>query len=169
MKRKITGIAVALVLVAALGPLAIAGAQTPGTLDHAAISPGAAAVPAGGTQQFTATGRDSENTAVDGVTYTWAVVAGGGTISDTGLFTAGGTAGTYTNTIQVTAVKGDITKTAYATVTVTAQSGNGPRVPPGWSQGKKTGWNGGDTPPGWSKGKKTGWNGEAAPPGLTKD
>jgi len=169
MKGKILGIAIALALVATVGPLAIVSAQTGGALDHVLIVPASATVVAGGTQQFTATGQDAENNAIEGVTYTWAVVAGGGTISNEGLFAAGTATGTFTNTIQVTAVKGDITRIAYATVTVSsAPSPVEPKVPPGWSQGKKNGWNGGDTPPGWSKGKKTGWDGQSIPPGLLK-
>lgn len=38
-------------------------------------------------------------------------------------------------------------------------------TPPGFRQGRKTGWVNG-RPPGWNKGKKTGWNGGKTPPGL---
>ncbi len=139
-----------------------------GLLDHVVISPSSASVLVGGNQQFVAVAQDSDNATVDNVTYNWAVVAGGGTIDEAGLFTAGNTTDTFTNTVQVTAVKGDITKTAYATVTVTAKIEKEFRVPPGWSHGNKMGWQGGETPPGWSKGEKTGWGGKEAPPGLMK-
>lgn len=44
-------------------------------------------------------------------------------------------------------------------------------LPPGFSEGNKTGWNGGSTPPGWDKGKKKGWDCTlgttgCVPPGL---
>lgn len=137
----------------------------PGILEHVAISPDTLISPVSGTQQFTATAEDAFNQTVSDVTYTWEVVAGGGTIDDTGLFTAGTTAGTFTDTILVTATKDDITKTTPATVIVNVPNENGARIPPGWSHGKKTGWHGAETPPGWSKGEKTGWNGENMPPG----
>ena len=143
----------------------------PRLLDHVVISPKSVTIPAGEEQQFTATGEDSDNVSIRNVSYTWAVVAGGGTINNEGLFKAGDTAGTYTNTIQVKVVKGGIERVAYATVSVTVTvvpEENEAPVPPGWSNGKKVGWNGGDTPPGWSKGKKTGWRGEKMPPGLLK-
>jgi hypothetical protein len=55
-----------------------------------------------GTQQFTAVGKNSSGTVV-AITPVWSVVAGGGTISATGLFTASAVAGTYTNTVKATA------------------------------------------------------------------
>ena len=137
-------------------------------LDHVVISPSSTSVPAGATQQFTAIARDSDNNSVPGVTFTWNVVAGGGTISNTGLFTAGNTTGNYTNTVQVIAVKGSVTKVAYATVKILEDDQKSLDRPHGWSQGKKTGWQNGDTPPGWSHGKKTGWNAKSTPPGLAK-
>jgi hypothetical protein len=77
------------------------------------ISPASASVQSGGTQQFTATVTGSSNTSV-----TWA--ATGDTISNTGLFTAGQTAGSFTVTATPAA---DNTKTATATVTVNPVSG----------------------------------------------
>jgi hypothetical protein len=128
----------------------------PGPLDNVIISPTTATVPVGGTKQFTALGRDADNVTVANVSYSWAVIASGGTISNTGLFTAGSTVGTYTNTIQVTAVKGTIVKTAYATVKVTTVEKKECRWPYGWSRGKKTGWYN-FMPPGWLHGRKIGW------------
>lgn len=139
---------------------------TPGILDHVVISPVTATILTSGTQKFTATAEDAFNQPVTDLTScTWEVVAEGGTIDDTGLFTAGTIAGTYTDTVNVTVVKGDISVTARATVTINTPNENESRNPPGWLHGKKTGWHGADTPPGWSKGKKTGWNGENMPPG----
>jgi hypothetical protein len=74
------------------------------------IAPGSASLPAGGTQQFTATVTGSSNTAV-----TWS--ATGGTISTSGLYTAPATAGTYTVTATS---KASTSASASATVTVSA-------------------------------------------------
>ena len=169
MKKRFIGVIVALVLVATALPLATVSAQSAGPLDHVVLLPNTATVPADDLQQFTAVGEDSDNVTIRNVSYTWSVVAGGGTINNLGLFTAGNVPSTYTDTIQIKAVKGGIERFAYATVTVTVVpvEEEAP-VPPGWSHGKKTGWNGGDTPPGWSKGKKTGWNGKQMPPGWSK-
>ena len=81
------------------------------------ISPTSATVTTGGTQQFTATVQNTSNTAV-----TW--LATGGTISAGGLYTAPGTAGTYSVTATSVA---DTSKSASATVTVTA-AGSSPNL-----------------------------------------
>jgi hypothetical protein len=67
------------------------------------------------TQQFVAVGRDAANNVLS-ITPTWSVVAGGGSIDLVGLFTAGGVAGTFTNTVQ--AASGAIN--GLATVVVTS-------------------------------------------------
>lgn len=64
-------------------------------------------------QQFVAEGRDSRG-AIFPITPAWSVVANGGTIDNSGLFTAGSTAGTFPNTI--TATDGAIFGTASVTV-----------------------------------------------------
>ncbi|HTS24238.1 MAG TPA: Ig-like domain-containing protein, partial [Bryobacteraceae bacterium] len=74
------------------------------------ISPATAAVQAGQTKQFTASVTGSSNTAV-----TW--TATGGTISNTGLFTAGSATGSFAVTATSAA---DTTKSATAQVTVQA-------------------------------------------------
>ncbi len=74
------------------------------------LSPTFVSLPAGGTQQFTATVSGTTNTAV-----TWS--ATGGSISSGGLYTAPSTAGTYT--VKATSAA-DTTKSANAAVTVTA-------------------------------------------------
>jgi len=116
VKRIIVGIVLALAL--AIGMVPIVSAAAAGPLDHVVISPTSALVATGGTRQFTAVGQDAANQNVNGVTYTWSVAAGGGTIDTAGLFTAGVTAGAFPNTVVVTAVKGEISKTASASVTV---------------------------------------------------
>ena len=74
------------------------------------ISPKSASISTNGTQPFTATVAGNSNTSV-----TW--TATGGKVSSSGLYTAPGTAGTYTVTATAAA---DKTKSASATVTVTA-------------------------------------------------
>ncbi len=76
------------------------------------ISPTAASLSTGGQQQFTAYVSGTVNTAV-----TWS--ASGGTVTNSGLYTAPGTAGTYTVTATSAA---DTTKFASASVTVTQGS-----------------------------------------------
>jgi hypothetical protein len=94
---------------------------TPGVLDHVRVTPSSANVAAGGTRQFTAQGYDASNVAIPGLTYYWSVVvAGAGTITQAGLFTAGNTPGPYPNAIQAIAVQGGNIKYATASVTVTS-------------------------------------------------
>ena len=94
---------------------------TTGALATLVVSPNPQTLVAGRTQQFTAAGSDGSGNPV-GVTPVWSVAAGGGTITAAGLFTAGNTPGTYSNTIKATS--GAIT--AMATVTVTST----PPAPP---------------------------------------
>jgi hypothetical protein len=95
-----------------------------GVTSSVTISPTSATLAAGGTQQFTAVVKNSGGDVL-AVTPTWSVVAGGGTITSTGLFTAGTTAGTFTNTVSVTCSGITATATiivtpgALATITVT--------------------------------------------------
>ncbi len=81
-----------------------------GTSVSVSISPTSASVASGATRQFTATVSGTSNTAVN-----W--TATGGTVSSSGLFTAGPAAGSF----SVTATSAqDSSKSATATVTVTA-------------------------------------------------
>ena len=66
-----------------------------------------------GTQQFVAVGRDAGNNVVP-ITPTWSVAAGGGSISSTGLLTAGTTPGAF----PVTATAGG--RSGFATATIVA-------------------------------------------------
>jgi hypothetical protein len=77
------------------------------------LSGGGSAIPVEGTTQFTAVVKDADGNVID-VTPTWSVIAGGGTISNTGLFTAGDSAGTYTNTVKATS--GSISSTSSVTI-----------------------------------------------------
>jgi hypothetical protein len=128
-----------------------------GTLAQAALQPQNPTVPAGGQQQFTAAGSDGCGNPVTG-TFTWSILNGGGTISNAGLFTAGGTAGAFTNTIQassngvnaqtgVTVTAGTVAALSISpinvtlaqgaaqtfTATATDASGNVVQVTPTWS------------------------------------
>lgn len=67
------------------------------------------------TQLFAAVGRDGGGNVI-AITPTWSVAAGGGTIASSGLFTAGTTPGSYSNTVAATS--GSITGTATVVVTV---------------------------------------------------
>jgi hypothetical protein len=85
------------------------GLSEPGTLSTLSISPNPQTLVISGTQQFTATGKDFSGAAM-AVSPVWSVVAGGGTISATGMFTAGTATSTFVNTVQ--AVSGSLTSTA---------------------------------------------------------
>lgn len=88
----------------------------PGPLATITVTPNPQTLGAGATQQFTAVGRDASNNIVP-ITPVWSVTAGGGGISASGLFTAGGTLGTFNNTVRATS--GAI----FGTATVTVQAG----------------------------------------------
>jgi hypothetical protein len=90
---------------------------TTGSVATITVSPSSATLAQGGTQQYTAVGRDAANNVVT-ITPVWSVEAGGGTISASGLFTAGTTPGTFTNTVKATS--GAISGTATVTVSAPA-------------------------------------------------
>jgi hypothetical protein len=82
------------------------------------VSPSTASVSAGGTTQFAVTVHGTSD-----VRVTWSTDAPGATISGTGLYTAGATAGTFN--VRATSVA-DPTKTGTARITITApQPGHG--------------------------------------------
>ena len=72
-----------------------------GALATITVSPNAVVLPPNALQQFTAVGRDASSNIV-AITPAWSVVASGGAISSTGLFTSGATPGTFTNTVRAT-------------------------------------------------------------------
>jgi hypothetical protein len=89
-------------------------------LTSIAVAPASASVQTGGTQQFTATAKDQNGQPMSPQpAFTWNVT-GGGSISSSGLFTAGSTAG---GPFSVTAASGGVTSSA-ASVTVTAPVGD---------------------------------------------
>jgi hypothetical protein len=83
------------------------------TLNSVVLTPATASVARGAKQQFTAAGKMSDNS-TSSVSVTWS--ATGGTITTGGLYTAGGTAGSY----RVIAVQQGGTKADTSVVTVTA-------------------------------------------------
>ena len=88
--------------------------SAPPVLTTITVLPASASVQTGGTRQFNATGYDQfGNPMSPQPTFTWSV-SGGGTISSSGLFTAGATAG---GPFMVTASSGSVNGTASVTVT----------------------------------------------------
>src|SRR4249920_862241 len=67
------------------------GESDPGALFSITVTPNIT-MAVTSTQQFVAVGADANDVPVD-ITPVWSVVAGGGTINSTGLFTAGNTPG----------------------------------------------------------------------------
>jgi hypothetical protein len=66
------------------------------------VTPNPDTLNAGGTQQFSAVGRDGNGNPFP-IAPVWSVVNGGGTIdAATGMFIAGNTSGTFTNTVRAT-------------------------------------------------------------------
>jgi hypothetical protein len=89
---------------------------TSGALSSITVSPNPVSVQTSGTQQFGAVGRDAAGNVLS-ISPVWSVVNGGGTIDPgTGVFTAGTTVGTYSNTIRATSGS----TSGFATVTVTS-------------------------------------------------
>jgi hypothetical protein len=123
MKKKIIGALVVMALIAVVFVGVLPANAAAGVLDHVQITPTSATVPVGSPVQFLAQSYDSNNAVITGVTYQWSV-SGGGTISTTGLFTAGTTIGKFN--VQVTATQGTLSKTATAVVKVTANTSNVP-------------------------------------------
>jgi hypothetical protein len=86
-------------------------------LDTIAVTPASASVPTGGTRQFTATALDQfAAPLIVQPSISWSV-AGGGTISATGLFTAGSTAGGPFTVTATAPTTGGMSGTAQVTVT----------------------------------------------------
>ena len=93
------------------------GCGTAQVLTSISVSPASASVQTGGTRQFAATALDQNGSPMNPQpTFAWSV-SGGGTISSSGLFTAGSTAG---GPFTVGASSGGINGTASVTVTAPA-------------------------------------------------
>ncbi|MFZ2544375.1 MAG: hypothetical protein WAW80_00120, partial [Candidatus Saccharimonadales bacterium] len=83
------------------------------------ISPSSTVLLTNSSQQFAAEVFDSYGNEVTGQTPVWSVVAGGGSITTDGLFTAGTSTKVFTNTVQASVGGAE----GYATVTVTTLPG----------------------------------------------
>jgi hypothetical protein len=104
--------------ISGLAAVTVTTATTPpGTLASITVTPNPVALATSATQQFTAAGKDGADNVV-AFPPTWSTVNGGGTTTSSGMFTAGSTAGTFSNTVK--AASGVIS--GYASVTV---NGNG--------------------------------------------
>src|ERR1700687_2662678 len=127
-------IARVIVAVAFAGVFAAACKSTsePGLTASIAISPTSVTLAPGGTQQFTVVAKNANGDILVLPDPIWSVSAGGGTITSTGLYTAGTTAGTFTNAVSVTcngvtaSATVIVTPGALATITVTPNPGTLP-------------------------------------------
>ena len=97
----------------------------PGLLAVIIVTPNPDAIAAGGARQFIATGQDADgNTVAITGAVTWSIVAGGGSIGASGMFTAGSAAGSFANTVKASSgtVSGfasvSVTSAALATITL---------------------------------------------------
>ncbi|MCK4722732.1 MAG: PD40 domain-containing protein, partial [Dehalococcoidia bacterium] len=91
---------------------------TPGPLEQVVIAPNPAEIGMEMTQQFVAVGADQYGNRISGLVFTWSVENGGGTIDETGLFTAATTPDTYQDTVKAITTQADVTWSATASVTV---------------------------------------------------
>ncbi len=114
------------VVAVALTGLFAAGCKStsePGVTASLTISPTTVTLAPGGTQQFTTVAKNSAGDVLAIPNPTWAVTAGGGTITSSGLYTAGTTAGTFTVSVTCNAVTATasviVTPGPLATITVT--------------------------------------------------
>lgn len=99
--KRFTRVLAILACAVAVSSCDVHGVSEPGSLTTLTVSPHPQILVINGTQQFTATGEDFAGVNVP-VNPVWTVVAGGGMISSSGMFTAGTTPGTYTSTVQAT-------------------------------------------------------------------
>ncbi len=102
----------------------------PGLTSTITISPTSVTLLPGGTQQFTVVAKNADGDILAIPDPIWAVSSGGGTITSTGLYTAGTTAGTFTVTVTCNSVTATatiiVTPGALATITVTPNPGTLP-------------------------------------------
>jgi polygalacturonase len=83
------------------------------TLTTVSVSPSSPSVPAGSTEQFSATAYDQFGNPISGQMFNWAVTGSGNSIDNTGLVTLGDAFGTFT----VTATDGSVQGTTNITAT----------------------------------------------------
>jgi hypothetical protein len=124
MKKKIIAIIVAVALLTVgFTAIPIMADAAAGTMTHVQLTPNNVTLATGAAQHFTAQALDNNNQLVSNINYFWVVTAGGGTIDNAGVFTAGAV-GTYNETVEVIAVQGKTVKVAAASVIVAATSGS---------------------------------------------
>jgi F0F1-type ATP synthase membrane subunit c/vacuolar-type H+-ATPase subunit K len=87
---------------------------TPAALSKLSIVPSAAVLVQNSVQQFSLTASDSFDNPITLGSVNWSVVNGGGQIDQSGVFSAGGTVGTYANTVKVAV--GSVSASASVTV-----------------------------------------------------
>lgn len=117
--RFAAGAVIAGLFVAACSKSSPSSPSNAGPLATITLTPATVTLPAGAPQQFTAVGKDANGNVV-AIAPTWSVVANGGIVNSTGMFTAGSTGGTFANTVKATS--GAISATASVTVNVAATS-----------------------------------------------
>jgi hypothetical protein len=119
VKKKIIAIIVAVALLTVgFTAIPIMADAAAGTMTHVQLTPENVTLGTGALQHFTAQALDKNNQPVSNVNYFWVVTAGGGIIDSAGIFTAGPTAGTYADTVEVIAVQGKNVELATASVIV---------------------------------------------------
>ena len=90
----------------------------PGQLEQLFIGPDHVAIGIKMNQQFVAVGVDRYGNRIPGLTSSWTLEEGGGTVTPDGLFVAGTNHGSYMDTIKATVTQGEVTRSATASVTV---------------------------------------------------
>lgn len=88
---------------------------TVGPLASLVVTPNPDTLIVRASRQFTVVGRDASGNVLS-IAAAWSVVAGGGAIDNVGVFTAGSTPGTFTNTVRATS--GSLSATATVVVKV---------------------------------------------------
>lgn len=128
-RARIAGVIVA-VAFAGVFTAACSSSTEPGLTSTITISPTSVTLLPGGTQQFTVVAKNADGDILAIPNPIWAVSSGGGTITSTGLYTAGTTAGTFTVTVTCNSVTATatviVTPGALATITVTPNPGTLP-------------------------------------------
>lgn len=90
----------------------------PGQLEQIGIAPESIDLGMGMDQQFVAAGADRFGNRISGLDFNWSVEAGGGSIDQNGLFTAGSRPGKYNQTVKVEAGQGAVNRSVATRVTV---------------------------------------------------
>ena len=102
---------------------------TPAALAKLSIVPSAAVLVQNSVQQFSLTASDTFNNPINLGQVNWSVVNGGGQIDQNGVFSAGGTVGTYANTVKVAvgsvSASASVTVMSSSAVSGSGSSGNG--------------------------------------------